>query len=185
MRRLGVLVFGVVLLAAACGGDDGGGGGAGGGSAGLAEGEAAPEGVEGAVATDIDEADHQEGNLDYPSSPPTAGTHNPVWANCRFYEEPVPDENAVHSLEHGAVWVAYAEDLAAEEVGALEQLAGGSDHLLVAPYPGLDSPIVLTAWNRQLAVDSGSDPRVLAFLETYLDGPTAPEVEAPCSGGAG
>lgn len=183
VRRLSVLLLGLLLATTACGSD--GGTGEGGGGAGLAEGPAAPEGVDGVVATDVGDADHQEGNLEYPSSPPTAGTHNPIWANCRFYGEPVPDENAVHSLEHGAVWIAYAEDLPADEVAALEQLAGGSDHLLVSPYPGLERPIVLTAWNRQLAVDSGSDQRVLGFLSTYLDGPTAPEVEAPCTGGAG
>jgi hypothetical protein len=108
-----------------------------------------------------------------------------VYANCHFYDEPVPDENAVHSIEHGAVWIAYAEDLDEAEVDALSQLAEASDHILVTPYPGLEAPIVLTAWNRQLAVESGTDERVLAFLEAYLEGPTAPEVETDCSGGAG
>ena len=33
------------------------------------------------------------------------GEHNPVWQNCGFYNKPVRDESAVHSLEHGAVWI--------------------------------------------------------------------------------
>ncbi len=182
MRRLPAFFFAALLLLGACGGDGDTGGD---GGAGLAQGEPAPEGVEGVVATDITDATHVEGSVDYPSSPPTAGNHNPVFANCHFYDEPVPDENAVHSLEHGAVWIAYQEDLPEAQVQALAGIAEGSDHILVTPYPGLEAPIVLTAWNRQLALDSVDDPRVQQFLETYLEGPTAPEVETPCTGGAG
>jgi hypothetical protein len=180
LRRIPILFFAALLLFGACG-DDGGSGGS--GTAPLAEGEPAPEGIEGVVATDITDVDHVEGSIDYPSSPPTGGNHNQVWANCHLYDEPVPDENAVHSLEHGAVWIAFAEDLPDAEVQTLAGLA--SDHVLVAPYPGLDAPVVLTAWNRQLAVDAADDPRIPQFLQTYVEGPTAPEVEAPCTGGAG
>jgi hypothetical protein len=135
------------------------------------------------VATDITDATHQEGAVDYPSDPPTAGPHNPVWANCQAYADPVPNENVVHSLEHGAVWIAHAADLGDDDVEALEALA--DDHVLVSPYEGLEAAIVLTAWNRQLAVEDASDERIQAFIETYVDGPTAPEAEASCSGGAG
>ncbi len=145
----------------------------------------ADEGIEGVVSYEIDDNSHVEGNLDYATSPPVGGAHNPVWANCGAYDEPVPEENVVHSLEHGAVWIAYAEDLDATQVDALAARAEASDHVLVAPYPGLGDAIVLTAWNRQLAVGSAADPRIDAFVETYVDGPTAPETSAPCSGGAG
>jgi hypothetical protein len=48
---------------------------------------------------------HTEGEVDYEQSPPAGGEHNPVWQNCGYYAEPVRDENAVRSLEHGAVWL--------------------------------------------------------------------------------
>lgn len=44
-----------------------------------------------------------EGEVDYERTPPTNGDHDPLWQNCGFYEEPVRDEHAVHSLDHGAV----------------------------------------------------------------------------------
>jgi hypothetical protein len=46
--------------------------------------------------------------VDYPQSPPVGGPHNPIWQNCGFYSKPVRDEYAVHSMEHGAVWITYS-----------------------------------------------------------------------------
>ncbi len=58
-----------------------------------------PEGVE-EVA--VGPAAHVEGDIDYDGHP-AGGEHSAVWLNCGAYSEPVPEENAVHSLEHGAV----------------------------------------------------------------------------------
>jgi hypothetical protein len=83
------------------------------------------------------------------------------------------------------VWIAYQEDLPQEQLEALQSRAGAESHLLVTPYPGLRSPLVLSAWERQLDLDSVDDPRFEAFLATYLEGPTTPEPGAACSGGSG
>ena len=58
-------------------------------------------------------------------------------------------------------------------------------HMIASPYPGLKSKLVLTAWNRQLNLDSASDPRFAKFIETFLEGPNTPEPGATCSGGLG
>ena len=145
----------------------------------------ADDGPEGTEIVRASGREHVEGAVDYPTSPPAGGDHNAVWHNCGFFTEPVPDELAVHSLEHGAVWVAYGSDVPQEELGLLQARAGEESHLLVTPYQGLDSPLVLTAWERQLELDSVSDPRFAEFLDAYLEGPTTPEPGAPCSGGAG
>jgi hypothetical protein len=71
----------------------------------AADGEGSPEGIEGVEAYDIDDNSHTEGFVEYDQSPPVGGPHNPVWANCDFYSSEVPSENAVHALEHGAVWI--------------------------------------------------------------------------------
>ncbi|MCA1688251.1 MAG: DUF3105 domain-containing protein, partial [Actinobacteria bacterium] len=62
---------------------------------------------------------HTEADVDYAQTPPAGGEHNPVWQNCGFYEEPVRDELAVHSLEHGAVWITYLPDLPQDEIERL------------------------------------------------------------------
>ncbi|WP_457099137.1 DUF3105 domain-containing protein [Microbacterium sp. P5_E9] len=126
---------------------------------------------------------HVEDAVDYPQSPPTGGSHNAVWLNCGIYSQAVPNENAVHSMEHGAVWVTYdADELSAAELRTLKSKLP-STYLVLSPYEGLPSPFVLSAWNHQLTLDSVDDPRVEEFLEEYWRNQNAPEPTAPCTGG--
>jgi Protein of unknown function (DUF3105) len=182
LRRGLPLLLAAALLLGACGANSGASSDGGSDSG---EGHPAPEGIEGVVAYDITDNSHAEGPVDYPMHPPVAGPHNHVWINCQFYDSEIPDENAVHSLEHGAVWIAYDPELPADEKAALQERVDGDGYLLASPYPGLDSPLVLTAWNRQLALDSMDDRRFEEFIDTYRLGPTSLEPGAACSGGAG
>jgi hypothetical protein len=128
------------------------------------------------------DATHVAGTVDYEQTPPAGGPHNAVWMNCGVYNEPVPNENAVHDLEHGAVWATYDPSLPQSEVDAL--IAAMPDtYAVVSPYEGLDSPIVLSAWDAQVAIDSPEDPRIDAFIERFWQSSTAPEPGAPCTGG--
>lgn len=182
MHRVVGLVLVGLLVATGC--TDDGAGSAGGEQAAPAQ--PAPEGIDGVVAIRAPgDRRHLDGDLQYPTSPPIGGDHNEIWANCKFYEAPVPDENAVHSLEHGAVWVAYGPDAPAEELTLLAGRIGQETHLMASPYEGLPSAYVLSAWERRLELDSLTDPRFEQFLATYLQGPTTPEEGVACSGGAG
>lgn len=146
------------------------------------DGPGAPEGTEEvAVAS----RGHVAGPVDYAETPPVGGDHAPAWQNCGIYSEPIADENAVHSLEHGTVWITYQPDLAPEQVEALEDRAAGETHVLVTPYEGLDSPVVLSAWGRQLRVDSVDDERIDEFVRSFQQGPQTPELGATCSGAIG
>lgn len=137
------------------------------------------EGVERFVVTQ----QHSESPVDYSQTPPAGGAHYPVWQNCGVYQQPVRNELAVHSLEHGAVWITYDPGLAASEVDMLRNLTQQSSHRLLSPYPGLPSAIVATAWGYQLKLDRTDDPRLMQFLRQYEQGPTTPELGAVCSGG--
>ncbi len=129
--------------------------------------------------------EHVETPVSYPQTPPVGGDHHPGWQNCGVYDEPVPNENAVHSLEHGAVWVTYDATLAASEVAQLAKLAAGQTHVLVSPFPEIPAPIVLSAWGVQQRFDRADDPGIAAFIQTYQLGVQAPEPGAPCSRGVG
>ncbi|WP_436790930.1 DUF3105 domain-containing protein [Yinghuangia sp. YIM S10712] len=128
---------------------------------------------------------HVEGAVQYPQNPPVGGDHNPVWLNCGIYDTPVPNENAVHDLEHGAVWITYRPDLPAEQVEALKAFVRGQTFVDLSPYPGLPAPVVASAWGVQLKLDSGFDPRLPEFVDAYRQGPQTPEPGAPCTGGVG
>lgn len=145
----------------------------------------APEGIDGVEAYDIEDNSHVEGAVDYDQSPPVGGPHNEVWVNCGFYSSEVPNENAVHALEHGVVWITY-DDVDDDTLETLADLADDNDRLLVSEYPDQDSPLVLTAWNRQMPVDDLDDARVEDFIDTYTgDDSVAPEPGASCEGGVG
>lgn len=135
---------------------------------------------------------HQEGDLTYTTLVPASGTHNSQWLNCGIYEEPVRRENALHSMEHGAVWLAYQPELPAEQIEALrnivreERSKRGEALVLLAPYPGLEVPLVATAWRAQIELDGPSDERLQGFLDRYQRGPYYPEPGASCTfGGIG
>ncbi|MFH5823642.1 DUF3105 domain-containing protein [Georgenia sp. AZ-5] len=130
-------------------------------------------------------AEHVEGTVDYAQTPPVGGDHNAVWQNCGIYDQPVANENAVHSLEHGAVWITYDPELPAEQLTVLRDAAEGEGYALLSPYEGLPSPIVLSGWGVQLQLDDPEDERLAAFMEKYIQGEQTPEPGAPCSGGTG
>lgn len=129
--------------------------------------------------------DHVDGNVDYPEEPPMGGEHSSLPQQCGVYTEQIPSEHAVHSLEHGAVWVTYRPDLPADQVKKLTDVVDGDPYGLLSPLPGQQSPIELTAWGRQLAVDNADDGRIQDFVSTYTSGPSTPERGAACVGNTG
>lgn len=126
---------------------------------------------------------HTETPVDYPQSPGAGGDHAPVWTNCGVYTEPVGEARAVHTLEHGAVWVSYRADLDPAGVEALTELVGERSYVLLSPVEGQDAAVTATAWGTQLALDDAQDPRLETFLTKYVQGPQTPEAGAPCTGG--
>ncbi|MBR7742336.1 DUF3105 domain-containing protein [Phycicoccus sp. BSK3Z-2] len=150
------------------------------GLTGCGSGDDTPD-IDGLVTWDL-EPSHVTTPVDYPMTPGAGGPHHPTWLDCGVYDEPVPDENAVHSLEHGAVWVAYRPDTAADQVDAL--VASLPDtYVVVSPYPGLEAPVVATAWGAQVALDGVDDPRLKEFVVAYRQGPDTLEPGAPCHAG--
>ncbi len=162
------------LLLAACG-DSGDSAGVTDGSADIAD----------LVVEDGQSNDHVD-NATYDVVPPSGGDHNAIWLNCGLYDIEVPDDNAVHTLEHGVVWVAHDPDLAADQMAALRELFdANADRMIVSPVTGLDSAVVVVAWERRLELDDATDPRLAAFVDTFTNGAQAPEPRAACEGGIG
>ncbi|MDF6021505.1 DUF3105 domain-containing protein [Streptomyces sp. JH34] len=129
--------------------------------------------------------DHVTTEVTYPMEPPVGGNHNPAWLNCDgvVYEKAVPNVNAVHALEHGAVWVTHNAKASGKDVEALASRVRSTPYTLMSPYEGQAGAIMLSAWGKQVTVDSADDPRVARFLAKYVQGAQTPEPGAPCTGG--
>lgn len=117
--------------------------------------------------------------------PPPFGAHFNAWQNCGIYDQPIELGNALHSLEHGAVWLTFSPDLSESEVAELQNLVRGHEFVLMSPYPAQIKPVVLTGWGVQLVIDSLPDDRIVAFIAYYENGPQNPEPGALCSGAMG
>ena len=126
--------------------------------------------------------DHTMGSVAYAQIPPNSGNHSPVWQHCGFYAEPVGDEHAVHSLEHGVVWITYQPDLPQEHVDLLRVMSEGDDEVLVSPYPNLPAPVVFSMWGRQVQLDVIDDSGLAQTLIEIRAGPDAPEPGGGCDG---
>ncbi|MFF8292568.1 DUF3105 domain-containing protein [Streptomyces sp. NPDC016309] len=128
---------------------------------------------------------HVTKSVTYPMKPPVGGDHDQVWLNCDrdVYKKPVPERNAVHSLEHGAVWVTYNSKAPADDVKKLAEKVGKTSYSFMSPVEGQAGPIMLSAWGKQVTVDGADDPRVDAFFTKYVQGPQTPEPGAACTNG--
>ncbi|MCK0113648.1 DUF3105 domain-containing protein [Ornithinimicrobium sp. F0845] len=125
---------------------------------------------------------HVQTAVQYQQSPPVGGDHNSTWLNCGIYEEPVPNHHAVHSLEHGAVWLSYQPGIAEDDLNQLRDLAS-QEFMILSPNEGQEHPIMATAWGRQLGVENADDTRIEQFIRDWRQGPQTPEPGAACTGG--
>ncbi len=140
-----------------------------------------PEGIEVYPATTNKTV---EGPIEYERRPPTNGDHDPLWQNCGAYERPIKDRHAVHSMDHGVVWITHSPGLPA---GAVETLRsyGEERYVIVSPYPGQDAPVVATSWRVQLELDGANDPRLREFVDGFQSSEIAPLSGNRCEGGVG
>jgi hypothetical protein len=131
-------------------------------------------------------ADHVEApqRVAYDQSPPFGGAHDGIWAACNgvVYTKAVRTEHMVHTLEHGAVWIAYNPDMIpASGLDHLAKKVTGVPYMVMSPYPGLDKQISMQSWGHRLKVDDASDPRIDQFIKALKQNKyTYPEPGATC-----
>lgn len=151
----------------------------------LPRGAAPPAAPAGTRDVAVEGRNHVETAVAYLTVPAAGGPHAPVWQNCGFYEQAVANENAVHSLEHSAVWIAYDPALPEAQRQSLRELVAGRGFVLASPLDGLGTPLAASAWGKLFEADGPDDPDLAAFVQAFENGPQTPEPGAPCSGGLG
>ena len=136
------------------------------------------------IEVDIEGSTHvNEGEtVVYATSPPASGNHWPVPAPCGFYDDPIPDERAVHNMEHGNIVISYnlpVESDVSDLRDALSDVGLNRVWGVARPYEGIEpGQVVLSTWG---VIDSflGVDAeRIDTFFETY-SGVMGPE-RVPC-----
>jgi hypothetical protein len=125
-----------------------------------------------------------KGPIEYERQPPTNGDHDPLWQNCGFYEKPIKDRHAVHSMDHGVVWITYRPNLSRRQIEALRPYRD-ERYVIVSPYPGQDAPVIATSWRVQLELEGPGDPRLRQFVEGFRISELSPLSGNRCALGVG
>jgi len=139
--------------------------------------------------TGMKSGDHKVGPVDYSKmamSPPVGGPHNQNWQRCQgdVYDAPIATEHAIHSMEHGAVWITYKPDLAQDQVEQLAKRVRGNDYTLMSPFEKQEAPISVQTWGYQLKVDNANDARIDEFLKALRQRSSIEGSGATCTSGA-
>ena len=108
--------------------------------------------------------------------------HDSVWYTCQYYDTAIRTENAVHSLEHGAVWITFDPNLPQDQKDEIRNIVEGQAYLIASPMEGLPSAVVASSWNNQILLESANDPDLRRFISTYKQGPDTPEPGSSCTG---
>ena len=142
--------------------------------------------VEGAVEYKVESRTHIPTGTkvtNYNSNPPNSGDHWGAPAKNGIYDNALPDEELVHNLEHGYIWISYrpaaqasesspSADLkpgiSVEDKKSLEELVNKDDwKMVLAPRDTNDSVIALASWGRVLKMDSLNLDKVKGFIRVY------------------
>ncbi len=101
---------------------------------------------------------------EYNSNPPTSGWHYAQPANWGVYQTELPDEQVIHNLEHGGIWISYTEIDDATKA-ALEKIAKSNSKIIVTPRSKNDAPIVLASWGRLQEFQTLDEQAIRAFID--------------------
>ncbi len=115
--------------------------------------------------------------------PPTRGPHFAVPQNTGVYQQPVPDGNAIHALEHGIVWLSYnPSKVDADTIKKLEALGKQfSIDTIVSPRPDNDRAIDIVSWGQIMTMDKFDKGELEKFITTNRNRSPEPFVRTTTS----
>lgn len=85
----------------------------------------------------------------FTTNPPASGPHYSVPEVWGIKIRPIQDEYAVHSMEHGTVWITYQPDkISVADLRQLKDIANQYARIILSPRPSNDAYIALVSWGR-------------------------------------
>ncbi|MBP9802756.1 MAG: DUF3105 domain-containing protein [Candidatus Pacebacteria bacterium] len=100
----------------------------------------------------------------YNSNPPTSGAHWADQADWGVYDQPLIDEQAVHNLEHGGIWISYKDIDEETKTNLIKIAKANSQSVILSPREGNDTSIVLASWTRLEKMDSYDAAKIIDFI---------------------
>lgn len=101
----------------------------------------------------------------YNSNPPTSGGHYGQPAAWGVYYQELPDEQIVHNLEHGGIWISYKD--IDEEIKKKLEIIGKNNpgSVVVSPRSANDAKIAIAAWTRLEKMDVYDEEKIINFIK--------------------
>jgi hypothetical protein len=113
---------------------------------------------------------HVQGTVEYETTPPVAGAHASAPAPCGVHAQPIPNENLVHTLEHGGVGLLYTPEVKADDIAQIESIVRDFEtHVFSAPYQGMETPIVVVSWGSMMRLEQLDASAMREYIETFRD----------------
>ena len=104
----------------------------------------------------------------YNSNPPTSGWHYVTSAQSGIYDKPFPDEQLIHNLEHGHIWIAYRPNLPKDQIEKLADIAKSyGSKVIMTPREANDTPIAIVSWEYLYKTDILDEAQVKVFIDAY------------------
>ncbi len=119
--------------------------------------------------------------ITYADSPPSSGTHRPVWGKWGSYIF-LPQQRWLHNIEHGAIAFLYNPCVPETTIAALKAIIKaqpaddtGPFRWVLTPYPGLKSTLALVSWGHLYEAECVQTDEIKAFISAHYR--KAPEDE--------
>lgn len=110
-----------------------------------------------------------ESHEPYNSNPPTSGPHYAQPADWGVYDKELPDEQLVHNLEHGGIWISY-KDMDGDTKTKIQAIATANPGKVIVTQRGKDdAKIVLASWTRLEKMESFDEAKILEFIKANVN----------------
>jgi Protein of unknown function (DUF3105) len=115
--------------------------------------------------------------VEYKTTPPTSGNHNPVPIDDGAYLTPITSDtsqptnirNEVHAMEHGRIEIHYKPSLPEEQQLALKGVFDQDPNgMLLYPDPDMPYDVAVTAWTNMVACPTFNEG-VLDVIRNFRD----------------